>query len=58
MTSLRVAVDRYLELRRAMGFKLQRAGLLLPDFVRYLDDRGTAFITIRLALDWAHQPGD
>jgi integrase len=56
--SLRDAVDKYLEIRRALGFKLQRPGWLLPDFVRYLEAHRAAFITLRLALDWARQPPD
>lgn len=58
MSSLRDAVDRYLEIRRALGFKLQRAGWLLPDFVHHLEAHRAALITLRLALDWARQPPD
>lgn len=58
MSHLRNAVDQYLETRRAFGFKLQRAARLLPDFVRYLEAHRAAFITLRLALDWARQPPD
>lgn len=56
MSPLRNALDQYLELRRALGFKLQRPGWLLPDFVRHLEAQRAAFITLRLALDWARQP--
>jgi len=56
MSRLQDAVDRYLETRRALGFKLQRPAWLLPDFVRYLDAHRAPFITLRLALDWAQQP--
>ena len=58
MSPVRAAADRYLELRRALGFKLQRAGWLLPDFARYLDRQRARFITIQRALDWAQQPVD
>lgn len=58
MNRLRDAVDKYLEIRRALGFKLQRPAALLPDFVRYLEAQHAAFITVRLALDWARQPSD
>ena len=58
MNRLRDAVDEYLEIRRALGFKLQRPAGLLPDFVRYLEAQHAAFITVRLALDWARQPCD
>jgi integrase len=58
MSPLRDAVDRYLETRCAFGFKLQRPALLLPEFVLYLEAHRAAFITLRLALDWARLPSD
>jgi integrase/recombinase XerD len=58
VSRFRDAVDRYIETRRAFGFKLQRAALLLPEFVRYLKAHRAEFITSRLALDWAQQPPD
>ena len=58
MSHLRDAVDQYLELRRALGFKLQHFNWLLPDFLRYLEAHGAEFITLRHALDWARQPSD
>lgn len=58
MSPLRDAVDKYLELRRALGFKLHRAGWLLPDFVRYLEAHGAEFIHLCHALEWARQPPD
>ena len=56
MIDLRQRVDGYLSIRRALGFKLQDHGRLLPDFVDYLDRRGAATITIEAALAWAVQP--
>ena len=58
MSRLRDAVDRYLETRRALGFKFQRPAALLPDFVRHLEAHRAPFITLRLALDWAQRPSD
>jgi len=58
MSSLGKAVDEYLELRRAVGFKLEREARLLPDFVAYLDRRGARTVTVELALAWAKQPAD
>jgi integrase len=46
----------YLRVRRALGFKLEQAGELLPDFVRYLDARHAAHVTSRVAVAWATQP--
>jgi integrase/recombinase XerD len=47
------AVDDYLRVRRALGFKLERHGRLLPDLAGYLASAGAATLTTRLALDWA-----
>ena len=53
MTPLMQAVDDYLKVRRAMGFKLQREGWRLPQFVRFLDEHGAAYIITSLAMRWA-----
>ena len=55
MTTLRVAVQEYLSLRRGLGFKLHEAGKALPKFVTFLDQKHASVITCRLALDWAQQ---
>jgi integrase len=47
---------QYLKLRRALGFKLEHAGLYLPDFVAFLATHGSPVITTALALRWAQQP--
>jgi integrase len=54
MTSMRHRLEHYLTLRRALGFKLERAGLWLPDFVNHLERRRAAAITTALALEWAN----
>lgn len=56
MTGLGQAVEDYITLRRALGFKLERAGRLLPDFVAYVERCGSPFITTAIARDWAMQP--
>jgi len=53
MTTLRVAVQEYLTLRRGLGFKLHYAGKALLKFVTFLERHHTSVITSRLALDWA-----
>ena len=58
MTALGRALDDYLRTRRALGFKLKREGELLPQFVAYLDERGTSFVTTTKAIAWAAQPRD
>ncbi|MEV7597268.1 tyrosine-type recombinase/integrase [Kitasatospora sp. NPDC089797] len=52
MTDLRQAVDDYLRLRRSLGHQMAEAAYLLPDFVRFMDDRGEQTVTIAAALDW------
>lgn len=56
MTDLHDAVEDYLAVRRRLGFTLERAGQLLPNFVEYLDTIGTDRLTIAAALDWAMIP--
>lgn len=55
-TRLDQALTDYLMLRRAMGFKLDRAQKLLTQFVRWLDDQGINTITTACAMDWATLP--
>jgi integrase/recombinase XerD len=45
MSALDGHVGDYLRLRRAMGFKLERHGLLLPQFVAYLEAAGATTVT-------------
>ena len=56
MSALRRDLDDYLVIRRALGFKLERAGLLLADFVAHLEANETDPITTDAALAWATLP--
>jgi integrase len=56
MNTLREAMQDYLSMRRGLGFKMYDAGLRLPQFVSFLEQRQAPSITIRLALEWAQQP--
>lgn len=56
MSALSGHVADYLRLRRALGFKLERPGALLPRFVAYLDAAGAQTITVDLAISWARLP--
>lgn len=56
MKSLTTHVDDYLRLRRALGYKLERHGRLLPQLIKYLETAGASTITSELALLWARQP--
>lgn len=56
MSTFGPAVGEYLELRRALGFKLYVEGRWLEQFARFLERRRVRRITARLALEWATQP--
>lgn len=56
MSDLRHALDNYLAIRRALGFKLARTGLLLADFVAHLEANQADTITIDAAVAWATLP--
>ena len=55
-TTLEQALNDYLSVRRALGFKLAENGRLLPDFVAYLEAAGASTVTTELAVAWATQP--
>jgi len=57
MNTLHEAMQEYLAMRHALGFKLRDAGPALSDFVSFLKRKRTHHITIRLALQWAQKPG-
>jgi integrase len=56
MSPLRHRLDEYLAVRRALGYKLERAGKLLAQFVAFLEHRGAETVTTELALEWATLP--
>ncbi len=56
MNALRNALADYLNVRRAFGFKLDRAEKLLGQFVSYLELRHADVVTVEHALAWATLP--
>jgi integrase/recombinase XerD len=58
VTGLQAHVDEYLRLRRGLGFKLERAGLILPQLVCYLEAAGASTVTRELAIAWAQSPAN
>lgn len=58
MSPLRTALEEYLALRRACGFKLRIAHSLLRGFVDLAERESADFITTDLAVRWACQPID
>ena len=53
MSMVRKAIKKYLQERRALGFKLYDAGHLLFQFADYLEKHKTTIITQELAMRWA-----
>ncbi len=58
MTTLSGHVEDYLRLRRALGYKLEQAGHLLPSLVGHLEDAGSPTLTVELAISWARLPAN
>lgn len=56
MSVLSGHVDDYLRLRRGLGYKLEKAGYLLPQLVAYLEAAGSPTLTSELAISWARLP--
>ena len=56
VSSLEQHLTGYLAVRRAMGYKLARAGKLLPQFTDWMAERDQPLITTELALAWATLP--
>ena len=53
MSRLRQALADYLMVRRALGYKLERAGRLLAQFLTYVEDVVADTVTTEHALAWA-----
>jgi integrase/recombinase XerD len=56
VSALDAHVADYLRLRRALGYKLERHGVLLPKLVAYLEAAGASTVTSELAIAWARLP--
>jgi integrase len=58
MSTLRTALRDYLSLQRGLGYKYVHQERTLTSFTLFMEQRKTAFITTKLALEWATQsPG-
>jgi len=55
---MRQAAQRYLQLRRSLGYELQEPGRLLLDFAGHLDALGVTRLTIDAVAAWATAPQD
>jgi integrase/recombinase XerD len=53
VSELAEGLERYLALRRSLGYKLERCGQNLADFVAHLEEAGISHISTESALSWA-----
>ena len=58
MSAFRQAAEEYLQIRRALGFKLVLQGWLLLRFIDYLENIDADCLTTELAVAWARAPAD
>lgn len=56
MNTLHQTLHDYISLRQAMGFKLNEAQRLLPQFIDFIEHQGSEYITTDLAVKWATMP--
>lgn len=56
MTDLHAALEDYLRVRRALGYKLKTAEHLLGQFLGFVDQSGATTVTTDLAVAWATLP--
>lgn len=56
MSHLRNALADYLTMRRALGYKMDKAERLLGQFVTFAEDRGETHVRAGTALAWATKP--
>ena len=58
MTDLHSALQRYLSMRKGLGYKYQHQTRRLADFVSFMEKRKATTITTKLAMEWATLPID
>lgn len=56
MNGIRDGAERYLTVRRSLGYKLKVEGRMLGQFVDFLEERGDSRLTVQAALEWAVLP--
>jgi len=58
MSALLSALQKYVAMRRGMGFKFRHQEKRLTSFVRFMEEHGATVITNKLAIEWATLPKD
>jgi len=56
MNTLRQSLRDYVAMRRGLGYKFVHPEHRLAGFITFMEQRGAAVITTKLALEWATQP--
>jgi integrase len=56
MNTLRQSLWHYVAMRRGLGYKFVHQEHRLSGFITFMEQRGAAIITTKLALEWATQP--
>jgi hypothetical protein len=51
MTNLRSALDKYLSMRKGLGYKYEHQTRRLTDFVAFMEKRKARIITTKLAME-------
>ena len=51
MTNLRSALDKYLSMRKGLGYKYEHQTRRLADFVAFMEKRKARIITTKLAME-------
>ena len=58
MTDLRSALEKYLSMRKGLGYKYEHQTRRLGHFVAFMEKRKAKTITTKLAMEWATLPPD
>ena len=58
MTALRAALDKYLRMRKGLGYKYEHQTKRLTEFAAFMEKRKAKTITTKLAMEWAMLPPD
>src|SRR5499427_3125358 len=58
MTDLRSALERYLTMRKGLGYRYEHQSQRLADFIVFMEKNKATTITTKLAMEWATLPPD
>jgi hypothetical protein len=58
MTNLRSALEKYLSMRKGLGYKYEHQTHRLADFVAFMEKRKAKIITTKLVMESATLPPD